>query len=72
MARTELKAPSAGSVWAHSAGVGQHVFAGNPVLILECMKMEMPVDAPIDGEIVEIAAVGTLVEAEQVVAVIEG
>lgn len=72
MARTELKAPSAGSVWAHSAGVGQHVFAGNPVLILESMKMEVPIDSPVDGEIIEMCAVGTLVAEHEVVAVIEG
>lgn len=62
----------AGSVWAHAAGVGQGVFAGNPVLILECMKTEVPVDAPVDGEIVGMAAVGTSVEAGDVVATVEG
>ncbi|GAB3923656.1 acetyl-CoA carboxylase biotin carboxyl carrier protein subunit [Microlunatus endophyticus] len=44
------------------AGVGDRVKAADPVLILESMKMEIPVLAEVDGVIVEmVAAVGDVV-----------
>ena len=46
------------------ASVGQAVKAGDPVIILEAMKMEIPVVAPQDGTVASIdVAVGDAVEA---------
>ena len=33
---------------------GTRVMAGNPVVIVESMKMEIPVEAPADGTVAEI------------------
>jgi urea carboxylase len=40
-----------GTVWKLLVNPGQHVTAGNPLLIIESMKMEIAVDAPINGTI---------------------
>jgi urea carboxylase len=44
----------AGSIWKIAAQVGARVKAGEPLIIVESMKMEMNVAAPRDGEIVKI------------------
>ena len=57
-------AASAGKVFKVEASVGQAVKAGDPVIILEAMKMEIPVVAPQDGTVASIdVAVGDAVEA---------
>ena len=45
----------AGSIWKIAAAVGAKVKAGEALVIVESMKMEMNVVAPRDGEIVKIA-----------------
>ena len=42
----EVKAGAAGKVFQIAANVGQSVAAGDPVVIIEAMKMEIPVVAP--------------------------
>ncbi len=71
MARHEIKSSITGSVWIHSVGVGQRVFAGNTLLVLESMKMEIPVETPVDGEVVFLQAPGTIVNEGDVVAAVE-
>ena len=57
-------AGAAGKVFKVEASVGQAVKAGDPVIILEAMKMEIPVVAPQDGTVASIdVAVGDAVEA---------
>ena len=52
-----------GKVVSIAASAGQAVKAGDSVVILESMKMEIPVVAPQDGTIVSIdVAVGAAVE----------
>lgn len=52
--------------------VGEHVDEDDVVIVMEAMKMEIPVGAPVGGTIKEIkVAPGQAVEAEQVLAVIE-
>ncbi len=59
-----IEAGAAGKVFKIEAKAGQAVKAGDAVVILEAMKMEIPVVAPKDGTIVSIdAAVGDPVEA---------
>ena len=38
-----------GTVWKITAEIGQRVQAGDTLVILESMKMEIPVDSPVDG-----------------------
>ena len=60
----KVTAGAAGKVFKVDASVGQAVKAGDPVIILEAMKMEIPVVAPQDGTVASIdVAVGEAVEA---------
>ena len=60
----KVTAGAAGKVFKVVASVGQAVKAGDPVIILEAMKMEIPVVAPQDGTVASIdVAVGDAVEA---------
>lgn len=51
---TEVKAHITGTVWKITAAVGDSLSEGDVVVILESMKMEMPVEAPADGTVREI------------------
>lgn len=53
---TQLKSTMAGSVFKVNVAVGEKVEAGQVVLILESMKMEIPVEAEVAGEVAEINA----------------
>ena len=60
----QVKAGAAGKVFKIEANVGQSVQAGDTVVIIEAMKMEIPVVAPQDGTVASIdVAVGDAVEA---------
>ena len=59
-----VEAGAAGKVFAVEAKVGQAVKAGDTVVVLEAMKMEIPVVAPQDGTIATVdVSVGDPVEA---------
>ena len=59
-----VEAGAAGKVFKIEAKVGQAVKAGDAVVIVEAMKMEIPVVAPQDGTVASIdVAVGDPVEA---------
>ncbi|MCB6202928.1 biotin/lipoyl-containing protein [Extibacter muris] len=65
----QVKAGAAGKVFKIEANVGQSVKKGDAVVIIEAMKMEIPVVAPEDGTVASIdAAVGDAVEAGAVLA----
>ena len=65
----EVKAGAAGKVFKIEASVGQSVKKGDAVVIIEAMKIEIPVVAPEDGTVASIdAAVGDPVEAGAVLA----
>ena len=51
---TKLKAPIPGVVYKVVAQEGAKVNAGDPIIILEAMKMENAVGSPVDGIVVEI------------------
>jgi acetyl-CoA carboxylase biotin carboxyl carrier protein len=63
MAEIEIKSEIAGKVWLIEAEVGQAVEEEDAVIILESMKIEIPVVAPVSGKITEI-----LVEKDEAVA----
>ena len=54
MALIEVKTEVAGIVWRIVAGVGDGVSEDDTVIILESMKMEIPVSAPASGTVSEI------------------
>jgi acetyl-CoA carboxylase biotin carboxyl carrier protein len=51
---TDVKAHITGTVWKVEVSVGDKVNEGDTVVILESMKMEMPVEAPCSGTVKEI------------------
>lgn len=65
----KVEAGAAGKVFKIEAKVGQAVKAGDAVVIIEAMKMEIPVVAPQDGTVASIdVAVGDSIEAGAVLA----
>jgi acetyl-CoA carboxylase biotin carboxyl carrier protein len=73
MADYPIKSEIAGNVWKVLKIPGDSVAEEEPVMILESMKMEVPVMAPRDGTIAGIAvAEGDAVTEDQVVATLRG
>ena len=65
----QVKAGAAGKVFKIEASVGQSVQAGDTVVIIEAMKMEIPVVAPEAGTVASIdVAVGDAIESGAVLA----
>ena len=68
----DIKAHITGTVWKIEAAVGEELEEEDVVMILESMKMEMPIEAPADGTLTEIlVAEGEAVQEGQVVARME-
>ena len=60
---TSVRAHITGTVWKIEVRVGDAVSEGQTLVILESMKMEMPVESPAAGKVVSIAvAEGASVE----------
>jgi acetyl-CoA carboxylase biotin carboxyl carrier protein len=60
------------NVWKVVVGPGDAVSAGDPLVILESMKMEIPVEAPQGGTVREVRVEeGGVVQEGDVIAVIE-
>ncbi|MFO1238678.1 MAG: acetyl-CoA carboxylase biotin carboxyl carrier protein subunit [Alphaproteobacteria bacterium] len=73
MKRTTIASEITGKVWKIEAAIGAMLAEDDPIVILESMKMEIPVSAPIDCTVVEIlVAEGDTVAEGQAVAVVEG
>ena len=69
---TPVKAQMPGQVINVVAQAGSHVAQGDPVLVLEAMKMEMNVPAPVSGTVSEVlVAKGDQVSEGQELALIE-
>ena len=72
MARHEVESEVTGNVWKVLLEAGAAVAEGEVIMILESMKMEIPVESPVAGTLVELCvAEEQQVEEEQVVAVVE-
>ena len=70
--RHEVESEVQGSVWKVEAAQGSTVAEGDVLVILESMKMEIPVEAPAAGTLVELrVAPEDPVEEGQVIAVID-
>jgi acetyl-CoA carboxylase biotin carboxyl carrier protein len=50
----DVEAHITGTVWKVETKVGEEVSEGDTLVILESMKMEMPVEAEDDGKVAEI------------------
>jgi acetyl-CoA carboxylase biotin carboxyl carrier protein len=69
---TAVTVPMVGKIVSVSVKVGDKIKEDDQVAVLEAMKMEMPVVAPVTGTVKEIrVAPGQEVEAEAVIAMIE-
>lgn len=51
---TEVKSEITGKVWKVEAAPGDSLSEDDPIIILESMKMEIPIAAPGEGKVVEI------------------
>lgn len=72
MARIEVTSEVTGNVWKIEASVGDDLQAEDVIMILESMKMEIPIEAPDAGKLVEILVKEEdAVEEDQVVVVME-
>lgn len=72
MTRVELESEVTGSVWKIHVAVGDSVSAGQELMILESMKMEIPVEAPSAGRVLELrVALEAAVSEDQVLLVLE-
>jgi biotin carboxyl carrier protein len=69
---TKVRADITANVWQVRTEVGAHVAEGDELVILESMKMEIPVTAPTDGVVTELlVAPEDKVQEGDVVAVLE-
>jgi urea carboxylase len=65
-----ITSPVAGNVWKLAVQVGQHVNEGDELLVIEAMKMEIPIVADEAGEVIELrAAQGSAVRAGDVLVI---
>jgi acetyl-CoA carboxylase biotin carboxyl carrier protein len=69
---TNITAHITGTIWKIEKKPGDAVAAGDAVVIIESMKMEVPVESPKPGKIVEVrCSEGQAVEEGAVLAVLE-
>lgn len=66
---TDIKTEVAGTIWTIDASMGATVKAGDSIVTVESMKMEIPVEAALAGTVSEVlVSKGEVVEEGQVVA----
>ena len=62
----------AGTVWKIVAQNGATLAAGDVILVMESMKMEIPIEAPRAGKLIEIlVAEGDVLKEDDAVAIVE-
>ncbi|MFC4023034.1 acetyl-CoA carboxylase biotin carboxyl carrier protein subunit [Oceanobacillus longus] len=68
----EVKASMAGSVWKIVLNIGDSVEEGQDIVILESMKMEIPIAAEAAGTVKELkVAEGDFVNEGDIIAIVE-
>jgi acetyl-CoA carboxylase biotin carboxyl carrier protein len=66
MSEIKVKSEASGSVWKIEVAPGQQVAEGDTLLVIESMKMELPLAAPCAGTVAQIlVAEGEMVEEDQ-------
>jgi len=69
---TEVKAELVGNLWKIVVEVGQQVEEDDTLMILESMKMEIPITTPVSGTVTEIrVSEGEVVQEGQTVAIVD-
>jgi acetyl-CoA carboxylase biotin carboxyl carrier protein len=69
---TEIKAHITGTIWKIKAAAGDSVDEGDTLIIIESMKMEMPIEAQDPGKVLEVkCAEGQAVAEGDVLMIIE-
>ena len=69
---SEVESQITGKVWKIEKKVGASVERGEVILIIESMKMEIPVEAPQDGRVAEIKVTeGQAIEEGDVLVILE-
>ncbi len=72
MSATKVRTEVAGTVWKIVAAAGTTLAAGDVILIMESMKMEIPIEAPRAGKLLELlVAEGDVLNEDDPVAVVE-
>ena len=72
MKKVSVRAETPANVWQIRCAVGERVEPGQELVILESMKMEIPIEAPVAGVVRELPAKeGSPVKEGDVVAVID-
>jgi biotin carboxyl carrier protein len=72
MATLNIDAEVTGTIWKVEVKAGQLVSADDTLLIVESMKMEIPVTAPADGKIAEVKVMeGDAVTEQQVLVILD-
>ena len=67
-----VQAHISGTVFRIDAGPGAHVKEGDPIITIESMKMEMPVESPKTGVVAEVRVeTGQFVNEGDIVALVE-
>ncbi len=73
MSVAEVVSEMVANVWRVVVEAGDRVGEGDPVVILESMKMEIPVASPVGGVVREVRVEeGGVVQEGEVIAVIDG
>ncbi|HEX9788939.1 MAG TPA: acetyl-CoA carboxylase biotin carboxyl carrier protein subunit [Candidatus Binatia bacterium] len=69
---TTVEAPMVGKILKIEKNPGDHVDEDEVIIVMEAMKMEIPIVSPVTGTLKELKiTAGQAVEAEQVLAIIE-
>lgn len=72
MAKVEVTTEVTGNVWKIEASAGDQLAEEDVIMILESMKMEIPIEAPCAGTLVELLVKEEdAVDEDQVVAIVE-
>ena len=72
MGKVEVESEVTGNVWKVEVSAGAAVSAGQVLIILESMKMEIPVEAPVSGTVQQVLVQPEeQVEEDQVLVVID-
>jgi len=72
MAQHDIESEVTGNVWKVLLAAGAEVAEGEVIMILESMKMEIPVESPVQGKLVQVCvAPEEQVDEDQLLAVVE-
>lgn len=68
----DVKSEVSATVWRIDVRAGERVVDGQTIMVLESMKMEIPVEAPCDGVVAQLRVTeGEAIEEDHVVAVVD-